>query len=153
MGTNRPLRDMRILLAEDETLIAMYLGRHLGDLGAIVRTVASVEDGLELELSQFDGAVLDVSLLDGVVFPLAGRARGRGRPDRLPYRARHRDARSSPGTTAPWRSPSRRGGTRSRTPSFRWTPMVEADGAVTLEARDGDASADACRERSVARRL
>lgn len=61
----------RVLVAEDETLIAMFLERYLSSVGATVATVGRTEDGLSLDHAAYDLALLDVSLADGEVFPLA----------------------------------------------------------------------------------
>jgi CheY-like chemotaxis protein len=74
----------RVLLVEDESLVAMIIEDMLADLG--VEVVASfgalnaalswVEDGAE----PFDGALLDVNLGGELVFPLAEALQARGVP-------------------------------------------------------------------------
>ena len=69
------LAGRRILIVEDEYLIAMDLALGLGDLGAeIIGPAASVAEALELVESvgdALDGAVLDVNLRDERVYPVA----------------------------------------------------------------------------------
>lgn len=68
------------MLAEDENLIALFLRRYLVALGAEVKVISRVEHGLWLDHGAFDHAMLDVSLADGEVFPLAERLRDAGIP-------------------------------------------------------------------------
>jgi len=72
----------RILLAEDEYLIAEAMRRNLEKAGAIVvGPVASVVAALALvESEQIDGALLDVSLRDQKIFPVAEALAARGIP-------------------------------------------------------------------------
>jgi CheY-like chemotaxis protein len=67
------LSGMRILVAEDEILVAMTLADWLADLGCTVAgPVSSVEQGMRLiEQNSIDGAILDVNLRGEMVFPLA----------------------------------------------------------------------------------
>ena len=67
-----PLAGRRILLAEDEGLIALELEQMLVDLGCdVVGPVASVEGVLEnAERGGFDGAVLDVNLRGQQIFEI-----------------------------------------------------------------------------------
>lgn len=78
------LTGRRVLVVEDETLIAMDLCYTLDDEGAtVVGPVASVEDALLLmDAGQaVDAAVLDISLGDGNdVFSLADLLSARGVP-------------------------------------------------------------------------
>lgn len=60
-----------ILLAEDELLISLFLCRVLEKAGAEVTPVRRVSEVAELAQKDFDGALLDVSLEDGDVFPAA----------------------------------------------------------------------------------
>ena len=69
-----------VLIAEDEFLVAFHWESVLEDQGARVSAVASVAEGLEIADQGFDGAVLDVSLLDGDVFPVADRLQKNGTP-------------------------------------------------------------------------
>ena len=61
----------RILVAEDEFLIAITLEMLLSEAGAEVRTAATVAEAVGAAEDGVDVAVLDVSLADGEVFPAA----------------------------------------------------------------------------------
>lgn len=83
-GSGRPLSGVRILLVEDETLVAMLLEDMIADLGGTVVASASrvgralevVEDrGTDLDL-----AVLDVNLGGEEAFPVADALARRGVP-------------------------------------------------------------------------
>lgn len=67
------LKDARILVAEDNVIIALDLVAELEDSGArVIGPTARVSDGLALlEGATPDGAILDVDLLDGPVTALA----------------------------------------------------------------------------------
>ena len=70
----RTLRDCRILLVEDEYLLAMALQDKLQDLHAVVLgPVSSLEDALALIRSDMsiDGAVLDINLGGTMAYPAA----------------------------------------------------------------------------------
>ncbi|GJE52807.1 hypothetical protein GOFOIKOB_5881 [Methylobacterium tardum] len=79
-----PLVGHRILLVEDEYLIAMEMERWLRDAGAeVIGPVPSVEQALDLieDEGAPDAAILDVNLGDGErVFPVADRLDGLGVP-------------------------------------------------------------------------
>jgi DNA-binding NtrC family response regulator len=68
----QPLAGQRILLAEDEGLIALELERLLQDFGCeVVRPVASVDEVLEnAKRGGFDGALLDVNLRGRRIFEI-----------------------------------------------------------------------------------
>jgi CheY-like chemotaxis protein len=69
-----PLRDRRILVVEDEYLIAMTLSEHLEEVGSIVvGPVSSVEKAIKAIESnqQIDAAVLDLNLGGAMAFPVA----------------------------------------------------------------------------------
>jgi DNA-binding NtrC family response regulator len=70
--TEKPLAGQRILLAEDEALIALEMEKALEDFGCkVVGPVASVEDVLETaERGGFDGALLDVNLRGRQIFEI-----------------------------------------------------------------------------------
>lgn len=72
----------RILVAEDEYVIAESMRRELEKAGAsIVGPVASVDAALSLiETEQIDGALLDVCLRDQKIFPVAEALAARGIP-------------------------------------------------------------------------
>jgi CheY-like chemotaxis protein len=63
----------RILVVEDEPLIAALLEQMLTDLGALVIGPAyTIAKGLELaQEASFDGAVLDVNIQSMLVYPVA----------------------------------------------------------------------------------
>lgn len=71
---------LRILLAEDEALLAMELEFAIGDLGhEVVGTASTLDEALEMaETLSFDGAILDVCLGAQEVFPAARRIRETG---------------------------------------------------------------------------
>lgn len=76
------LTGLRVLVVEDEMMVAMLMEDMLADLGCIVvgpisRLDEAMESISELEL---DCAVLDVNLGDQSVFPLADLLRERGIP-------------------------------------------------------------------------
>jgi CheY-like chemotaxis protein len=69
-----PLRDRRILVVEDEYLIAMTLSEHLEEVGSIVvGPVSSVEKAIKAIESnqQIDAAVLDINLGGAMAYPVA----------------------------------------------------------------------------------
>jgi CheY-like chemotaxis protein len=72
----------RILVVEDESLVAMLLEDFLGELGyAIVGPFARIEDALaRLEEGGIDGALLDVNLAGERSYPIAEALATRGLP-------------------------------------------------------------------------
>jgi len=78
------LRGRRLLVVEDEYMIAMELTRSLEELGAeVVGPAGSVEDALELvgrDGGRLDAAVLDINLRDERVYPVADALTARGVP-------------------------------------------------------------------------
>lgn len=68
-----PLKDLRVLIVEDEPLIAMMLEDILGELGMVVlEPRGSLEDGLNAASSEtFDVAVLDMNLDGQRSYPIA----------------------------------------------------------------------------------
>lgn len=84
MSTESVVAGLRILLVEDETLVAMMIEDMLHDLGCTVVAIAgSVSEGLALAgdaALELDGAVLDVNLGGEKVFPVAERLKRRGVP-------------------------------------------------------------------------
>lgn len=71
-AAKKPLAGGRILLAEDEGLIALELERILQDLGCdVVGPLASVDDVLEnAQRGRFDGALLDINLRGRQIFEI-----------------------------------------------------------------------------------
>jgi len=68
------LAGLRLLLVEDEYLIAKFLAEIVEELGAeVLGPVASVEDALELiaHCPEIDAAILDVNLRGETVYPVA----------------------------------------------------------------------------------
>ncbi len=77
-----PLTGLRMLVVEDEAMIAMLVEDLLTDLGCIVVDVAgTLEQGMALAdpaASQLDGAILDINLGGEKVFPIADLLAARG---------------------------------------------------------------------------
>jgi DNA-binding NtrC family response regulator len=71
-SSTKSLVGQRILVAEDESLIALELERILQDFGCeVVGPLASVEDVLDnAERGGFDGALLDVNLRGRQIFEI-----------------------------------------------------------------------------------
>jgi DNA-binding response OmpR family regulator len=82
MDQKAELSGMRILVVEDEILLAMDLADFLADSGCTVAGPASsVEQGMRLvEQDAIDGAILDVNLRGEMVFPLADALAERSTP-------------------------------------------------------------------------
>ena len=81
--TGRTLRDCRVLVAEDEYMLADMLEMELLDAGAIVLgPVGTIKGALDLILSEreIDGAILDVNLRGQMIFPVADLLIERGVP-------------------------------------------------------------------------
>jgi CheY-like chemotaxis protein len=74
------LQGMRVLIVEDEPLIAMMLEDILIDLGCVVVAMASrVDEALDLvRMVECDGAVLDVNIHGERSFPVAAALDQRG---------------------------------------------------------------------------
>ena len=78
----RPAPSCRILVVEDEAMVAMMLEDMLSDLGCdVVGPAASLAAGLDLaRTASIDAAVLDVNLAGQKVFPIADALTERGVP-------------------------------------------------------------------------
>ena len=108
------LAGRRVMLAEDELLVAMEMDETLRGLGCeVLGPAATVEEAVRLtqnEAGRIDAAVLDVNLAGRPSFPVADLLAGRGVPvvfatgyGDLP------DGRTSGGSSALLRKPLRRG--------------------------------------------
>ncbi len=73
--TDHPLAGLRVLVVEDETLVAMLLEDMLGDLGCeVAGTVGRVPQAVELvrdPTQVFDVAILDVNVAGESITPVA----------------------------------------------------------------------------------
>jgi two-component sensor histidine kinase/DNA-binding response OmpR family regulator len=72
----------RVLLVEDEALVAMMIQECLGDFGyQVVGPIATAtEAAVRAEDGNFEAAVLDINLGDGAVYPIADMLAARGVP-------------------------------------------------------------------------
>jgi DNA-binding LytR/AlgR family response regulator len=82
--TSNGLRNRRLLIVEDDYMIAVELARSLEALGVeVIGPAASVEDALALverEGGRMDGAVLDINLRGRRVYPVAEALTAQGVP-------------------------------------------------------------------------
>ena len=82
--TDSPLAGLRILVVEDETLVAMLLEDMLGDLGCeVVATASRVPQAVEIarDVAQvFDVAILDVNVAGETITPVAQALSDRATP-------------------------------------------------------------------------
>jgi CheY-like chemotaxis protein len=80
--TNDNLAGCRILVVEDEMVIAMMIEEALQDLGCVVvGPVAKLDAALRLARDEaLDAAILDVTIRGGQVFPVAEHLLARGIP-------------------------------------------------------------------------
>jgi CheY-like chemotaxis protein len=82
--TSNGLRNRRLLIVEDDYMIAVELAQSLEALGVeVIGPAASVEDALALveqEGGRMDGAVLDINLRGRRVYPVAEALTARGVP-------------------------------------------------------------------------
>lgn len=77
------LSGRRVLIVEDESLVAMLLEAVLGDLGCtVIGPESNIEDGLRVVTGglQLDAALLDVNVAGQEVFPVAEALKARGIP-------------------------------------------------------------------------
>lgn len=82
-GTGEALRGRRILVAEDEYMIADEVAQALGEAGVeVVGPAARVDAALKLARGEgmLDGAVLDVSLGGQMIWPVLDALAARGVP-------------------------------------------------------------------------
>lgn len=80
---NDALAGLRLLLVEDETLVALMVEDMLAEMGCVVVEVAgTLERGLALATAELgvDGAILDVNLGGQKVYPVAETLTSRGIP-------------------------------------------------------------------------
>jgi len=77
-----PLTGRRVLVVEDESLVAMLLETILEDMGCTpVGPAATVDDGLKMATEgELDAALLDVNVAGKQVFPIAEALKARGVP-------------------------------------------------------------------------
>jgi CheY-like chemotaxis protein len=73
LGADQALRGLRVLVVEDEVLIAMYLEDILLELGCeVIGPASTVSEALDLAArSKLDAATLDVNLGKETVYPVA----------------------------------------------------------------------------------
>lgn len=71
--TPHTLKNNKILVVEDESLVAMEIANFLGSLGFdVVGPCSTLSDALRMtEKHDFDGAILDINLAGDLVYPLA----------------------------------------------------------------------------------
>jgi CheY-like chemotaxis protein len=77
------LSGRRVLVVEDESLVAMLLETILEDMGCVpVGPASTVEEGLAMTVdgAPLDAALLDVNVAGREVFPIANALRERGVP-------------------------------------------------------------------------
>lgn len=76
------LRGRRVLVVEDEAIVALLLEDMLEDIGcALVDSAASIEEALRVaEKTDAEAAILDVNLGGREIFPVAERLQARGIP-------------------------------------------------------------------------
>ena len=79
----QPLNGRRVLVVEDESLVAMLLETILEDMGCTpVGPASNVDDGAAMarDTTELDAALLDVNVAGRQVFPVAEALRARGVP-------------------------------------------------------------------------
>ena len=82
-SSQSPPERCRILVVEDEMLLAMSMEDMLADFGCdVVGPVARIADGVKLaNAERLDGAILDINVAGAEVFPVARELAGR----RIPF--------------------------------------------------------------------
>jgi len=109
----------RVLVVEDETLIAMLIEDMIHDSGGeMVGSAGNLTDAVDLaRKAQADVALLDLNLGGALAYPVADVLRGRGVPivftsgygsDALIDRSRTAPFSTSPSTSTVWSRPSTR---------------------------------------------
>ena len=81
--SDHTLRDCRVLVVEDEYMLAEELANELSDAGArVLGPVGTIEDALAIIEAEpeMDGAILDANLRGEMVFPAADLLLDRGTP-------------------------------------------------------------------------
>ena len=79
----QPLTGRRVLVVEDESLVAMLIETILEDMDCIpVGPAANIEEGLRLvaDTQDLDAALLDVNVAGQQIFPVADALKARGGP-------------------------------------------------------------------------
>ena len=79
----QPLNGRRVLIVEDESLVAMLLETILEDMGCTpVGPAANIDEGAALarDKAELDAALLDVNVAGRQVFPVAQALKARGVP-------------------------------------------------------------------------
>lgn len=79
----QPLNGRRVLVVEDESLVAMLLETILEDMGCTpVGPASNVDDGAAMarDTTELDAALLDVNVAGRQVFPVAEALKARGVP-------------------------------------------------------------------------
>jgi CheY-like chemotaxis protein len=82
-GADGSLKDLHVLVVEDEALVSFMLVDYLEELGCqVVATASRLEEALEMaaSLTALDLAVLDVNLAGEMSYPVAELLRSRGVP-------------------------------------------------------------------------
>lgn len=80
---SQPFAGRRVLVVEDESLVAMLLETILEDMGCVpVGPAATVDEGLRMAVDDepLDAALLDVNVAGRQVFPIAEALKARGVP-------------------------------------------------------------------------
>lgn len=81
MGDQQPLSGLRILVVEDEFLVAMELTLQIEDLGGTVTaSVGTIEEARQQAKEDLDGVLLDVQLGDDKSYQLAEDLMAAGTP-------------------------------------------------------------------------
>jgi CheY-like chemotaxis protein len=82
MGTTSGISAKRVLVVEDEYLVAMDMSAYLEAAGAhVVGPASNVNAALEvLKRAELDGAILDVNLRGEMAYPVADALAARGIP-------------------------------------------------------------------------